>query len=184
VSDDFSIDDRLKGVPLGTESFAIERIGEKKWNVLRGDVRLPAAVLKDSALGHNSAWMRRFLTASGALFAPHGKTTLSPELFRRQLDDGAWAITFANLGQVRAARRHGVARVVLANEVVDPAEIRWALRELAADPHFELLWLVDSTAWNCWPRRWPLSRPAGHSSCWSSAASQAGVRVAATALRR
>jgi len=144
VSDAFSVDDRLKGVPLGTESFAIERIGEKKWNVLRGDVRFPAAVLKDSALRHNGAWMRRFLAASGALFAPHGKTTLSPELFRRQLEDGAWAITFANLGQVRAARRHGVARVVLANEVVDPAEVRWALRELATDPNFEMLWLVDS----------------------------------------
>ncbi len=144
MSGAFSIDDRLKGVPLGTESFAIDRIGEKKWNVLRGDVRLPAAVLKDSALRHNGAWMRRFLAASGALLAPHGKTTLSPELFRRQLDDGAWGITLATLGQVRAARSHGVARVVLANEVVDPAEIRWALRELAADPHFELIWLVDS----------------------------------------
>ncbi len=140
----FSIDDRLKGVPLGTQSFAIDRIGEKKWNVLRGDVRFPAAVLKDSALRHNGAWMRRFLAASGALLAPHGKTTLSPELFRRQLEDGAWGITLATLGQVRAARRHGVARVVLANEVVDPAEIRWALRELGGDPHFELFWLVDS----------------------------------------
>ncbi len=144
MSAGFLIDDRLKGVPLDTEGFAIERIGEKKWNVLRGDVRFPAAVLKESALCHNGAWMRRFLAVSGALLAPHGKTTLSPELFRRQLDDGAWAITLATLGQVRAARRHGVARVVLANEVVDPAEVRWALRELEADPHFELLWLVDS----------------------------------------
>ena len=187
MSGGFSIDDRLKGVPLGTEAFAIERIGEKKWNVLRGDVRFPAAVLKDSALRHNGVWMRRFLAASGALFAPHGKTTLSPELFRRQLDDGAWAITLANLGQVRAVRRHGLARIVLANEVIDPAEVRWALRELAADRNFELLWLVDSI--DCvqllaaLAAAQPLGRPLELLVECGYAGGRAGCRDLASALR-
>jgi D-serine dehydratase len=33
--------------------------------------------------------------------APHGKTTMSPQLFRRQLDAGAWGLTFANVHQLR-----------------------------------------------------------------------------------
>ncbi len=145
MSDGFVVDDRLKGIPLGVPPFPIERIGERGWNVLR-DIRLPAAVLKESALAHNGAWMRRFLAASGALFAPHGKTTMSPELFRRQLADGAWGLTFATMGQVRAARRHGATRIFLANVVADPAEALWALGELDRDPAFEMLVLVDSEA--------------------------------------
>jgi D-serine dehydratase len=140
----FLVDDRLKGVPLGTEPFPIEEIGRRGWNLLRDGARLPAAVLKQSALERNAAWMRRFIEASDALFAPHGKTTMSPELFRMQLENGAWAITLAHMGQVRAARRHGIPRVFLANVVVDRSEIAWALAELRRDPGFEMLFLVDS----------------------------------------
>lgn len=142
----FVVDDRLKGVPLGTEPMDIASVASRGWNVLRGDVRLPAAVLKDTALRGNGAWMRRFLARSGALFAPHGKTTMSPELFERQLADGAWGLTFATMGQVRAARRHGVPRVFLANVVADPAEAAWAVAELRRDTAFEMLFLVDSEA--------------------------------------
>jgi D-serine deaminase-like pyridoxal phosphate-dependent protein len=144
VSPPFLVEDRLKGVPLGTPPFPIERIAEREWNVLRGDVRLPVALLRESTLRANGTWMRRFLQESGALLAPHGKTTMSPELFQRQLADGAWGITFANMGQVRAARLHGIARIVLANIVMDPAEVRWATDELRRDPAFEMLFLVDS----------------------------------------
>jgi D-serine dehydratase len=144
VSSGFVVDDRLKGVPLGTPPFPIEDAARRNWNLLRGDVRLPAAVLKDSALRHNGAWMRRFLAASGAWFAPHGKTTMSPELFQRQREDGAWGLTLATMGQVRAARRHGVSRVYLANVVADGAEAAWAVDELRRDDSFEMLFLVDS----------------------------------------
>lgn len=145
MSAGFSVDDRLKGVPLGVAPFPIERIAERGWNVLR-DLRLPAAVLKESALARNGAWMRRFLATSGALFAPHGKTTMSPELFHRQIADGAWGLTFATMGQVRAARRHGIERIFLANVVADPSEALWAVHELESDPALEMLFLVDSEA--------------------------------------
>jgi peptide/nickel transport system ATP-binding protein len=46
----------------------------------------------------------------GLDLAPHGKTTMSPQLFRRQLDAGAWGITFATVFQLRGRRgRRGAA---------------------------------------------------------------------------
>ena len=44
----------------------------------------------------------------GVSFAPHGKTTMSPEIFRRQAEAGAWAITVATTvaGRGGGRRRH------------------------------------------------------------------------------
>ena len=61
---------------------------------LLADVSLPAAVIHEPALAHNLAWMQRFAEAHGAYLAPHGKTTMAPALFQRQLDAGAWGITW------------------------------------------------------------------------------------------
>ena len=52
----FLLDHRIKGVPGGIEPFPISRIGEKRWNVLREDLPLPLAILKESALAHNGTW--------------------------------------------------------------------------------------------------------------------------------
>jgi D-serine dehydratase len=78
--------------------------------------------------------------------APHGKTTMSPQLFARQLADGAWGMTFATADQIRVARRFGVARIILANELVGRANIQYILDELAGDADFEFYCLVDSLA--------------------------------------
>lgn len=85
------IDGMYKGIPGGAEAFPLGKIAEKDWNVLRGDLPLPVALLRQSALDQNGAWMRAFLQATGVAISPHGKTTMSPQLFRRQLRDGAWA---------------------------------------------------------------------------------------------
>src|SRR5688572_15804887 len=121
--DDLSIDDRYKGIPGGTPAFPLKGLGTRGWNVLRGDVPLPLAVLKESALAHNRGWMQKFLALSGAQLAPHGKTTMAPQLFQMQLEDGAWGITLATMQQVQVARRFGCSRILLANELVDPRAI-------------------------------------------------------------
>lgn len=54
------------------------------------DVSLPAAAIFEPALEHNLAWMQCFADAHGAHLAPHGKTTMTPALFRRQVASGAW----------------------------------------------------------------------------------------------
>lgn len=137
------VDDGMKGVPPGTLEFPLAELPARGWHALR-DLAPPMALLRRSALDHNRAFVRRLLERTGALFAPHGKTTMSPELFREQLADGAWGITLATVSQVVAARRFGVARVLLANQVVDPHGLRWLVDELRRDPAFELLGYVDS----------------------------------------
>ncbi len=140
------LDDRLKGIPGGTAPFPLAEIGRQGWNLLRQDLPLPVAVLRESALEHNSRWMRRFLEASGAVIAPHGKTTMSPQLFQRQLEDGAWGITVATVQQLQVCRRYGVQRVLLANQLIGSQEIRNVVDELLRDPGFDFYCLVDSLA--------------------------------------
>ena len=68
------------------------------------DVSLPALVLHRDALEHNIRWMQAFVSNSGAELAPHGKTSMMPALFQRQIEAGAWGITLANAVQTRAAQ--------------------------------------------------------------------------------
>jgi D-serine dehydratase len=116
------------------------------WNVLHGDTSFPVAVLKTSALKHNLAWMRAFCERHGALLAPHGKTTMCPQLFGAQLANGAWGITLATSTQVRVAHRFGVRRVLLANQLVARSDVRAILQLLHDDPDFECVVLADSLA--------------------------------------
>jgi D-serine dehydratase len=133
----------VKGLPI-VEPLRQHMIAAQHWNVLAADTSLPAAVLKASALQHNLAWMRGFCERHGVLLAPHGKTTMSPQLFAAQIDNGAWGITLATVPQVQIAARFGVRRVILANELVAPADIRAMLHLMQEDPHFEFFALADS----------------------------------------
>jgi D-serine dehydratase len=81
---------------------------------------------------------------TGVAIAPHGKTSMSPELYARQLADGAWGITVATVQQLRVCREHGISRVVLANQLLGRQAIGYVLDELARDRHFEFCCLVDS----------------------------------------
>ncbi|WAM57539.1 amino acid deaminase [Vreelandella venusta] len=91
-------------------------------NLLSG-VSLPAAVVHEGPLAHNVAWMQRFAEAHGAHLAPHGKTTMTPALFQRQLQAGAWGITLATAPQCRAAFTNGVTRILMANQLVGQANM-------------------------------------------------------------
>ncbi len=135
----------VKGLPI-TEPLRQGAIGVQGWNVLHGDTSYPVAVLKRSALLHNLAWMRDFCARHGATLAPHGKTTMCPQLFGAQLANGAWGITLASATQVRVAHRFGVRRVLLANQLVGRADIASVLELLHGDPDFECVVLADSLA--------------------------------------
>ncbi len=137
------IDWRYKGFPP-IEGATPATLAGRGLNVLAGDLFLPALLLRESALAHNLDVMHRWCDAHDVSLAPHGKTTMSPELFARQLAAGAWAITAATPSQVRVYRAFGVQRILLANELVETASVRWVADELAADPSFELLCIADS----------------------------------------
>ena len=135
-----------KGLPPALDAPAIDAgdVAARGLDVLAGDVPLPAALLKASALEHNSRWMRAFLAHHDVAIAPHGKTTMSPALFHRQIADGAWGITAASVQQAGVMHACGVRRVLIANQVVDPVAMRWCFEVLRADPAFSLYVLVDS----------------------------------------
>jgi len=114
-----------------------------EWNLLDEDVSLPAAVLYADRIEHNLKWMQDFVAQYGVKLAPHGKTTMAPQLFRRQLETGAWGITLATAHQVRAAYHGGVSRVLMANQLVGRRNMLM-IAELLSDPEFEFFCLVDS----------------------------------------
>src|SRR3954447_11926282 len=102
--------------------------GEQGWNVARGDLPLPLLVLDDAALEHNLRTMHGWCDERGLSLAPHGKTTMAPQLFRRQLAAGAWGMTAATVQQAAVMHAAGAQRVLLANERVGPAEVGWLAR--------------------------------------------------------
>ncbi|HOZ62922.1 MAG TPA: amino acid deaminase [Burkholderiaceae bacterium] len=114
---DPTLDASQKGFPHHSGPLRRSAIGEQGWNVLRGDLPLPLAVIRRDALEGNLNWMQRFAGDHGVGLAPHGKTTMSPQLFRRQLDAGAWGLTFATVGQLRAGVAAGATRCIIANQV-------------------------------------------------------------------
>src|ERR1022692_1181497 len=101
---DVLVDATTKGIPSNSAPLRLSEIGSQGWNVLAGDCPLPLAVIRTDILAANSAWMMSFVRHHGLLLAPHGKTTMSPALFARQLADGAWAITVATTQQMQVCQ--------------------------------------------------------------------------------
>jgi D-serine dehydratase len=114
-------------------------------NLIDDDFELPRLVLKRSALEHNIAAMAEFCATRGVSLAPHAKTTMAPNILRRQMSGGAWAMTVATMYQLRLCLEWGIPRVLMANELVNPRAAEWIGRELAArEETVEVLCLVDS----------------------------------------
>jgi D-serine dehydratase len=141
---DTMLDGRTKGYPRDLPPLRLGDVGAQGWSLLKGDLDSPVALLRQSVLQQNAAWMGEFLRRTGTAICPHGKTSMAPQLFHRQLEDGAWGITLATPHQVRVAYEHGVKRILLANELTGLAAIRWLRSTLAADPDFQFTCLVDS----------------------------------------
>ncbi|HTF67519.1 MAG TPA: amino acid deaminase [Edaphobacter sp.] len=129
-------------VARGLEEAAISGLG---WNLLHEDLSLPSAVLYEERLRHNLDWMQRFIAAYGVKLAPHGKTTMAPKLFEMQLKGGAWGITLATAHQTQVAYRHGVRRVLMANQLIGRENMA-VISRLLEDTAFEYYCLVDSAA--------------------------------------
>lgn len=136
---------RFKGLPHA-EDVTLDTVAAQKWNVLAGDLLLPVMVLKDSAVRHNVQLMADYCREHGVELAPHGKTSMAPQLFAQQIDAGAWGITAATVSHVRLYRTYGVQRVLMANQIVERTAAQWVVAELDRSADFEFLCLVDSLA--------------------------------------
>ncbi len=153
------LDGSQKGFPHQSPPLKRSQIGQQGWNVLRGDLPLPLAVIRATALTHNLQWMQDFARSQGVDMAPHGKTTMSPQLFKRQLDAGAWGMTLANVTQLQTAIASGAKNCLIANQVfaaLDLAQIVALKRHHAG---LRILFLVDSTAQLQLIEAWCLSHP-------------------------
>ncbi|MFL9881239.1 amino acid deaminase [Herbaspirillum rhizosphaerae] len=137
------IDPLNKGIGTLTAPVAPNAVNALPWNLLKEDLSLPTAVLYEERLSHNLDWMQRFVTEYGVKLAPHGKTTMAPKLFARQLATGAWGITLATAHQTQVAYHHGVRRVLMANQLVGKQNMN-IVSGLLEDPSFEFFCLVDS----------------------------------------
>ncbi|MFF7484408.1 amino acid deaminase [Streptomyces luteogriseus] len=138
------VDHRFKGLPPDADGLTVAELAGQRRNLFTGGFATPVLALSAERLEHNLKLMETYVARHGLAFAPHGKTSMAPQLFQRQIEHGAWGITLAVPHQVRVARAFGTRRVFLANELVDAAALRWIAAELEADPDFELVCYVDS----------------------------------------
>lgn len=142
----FTLDARLKGYPLSAPAVVIADIAQHGWQVLANDLPFPIPVLQRSALDHNLRWMQQYVQRKGLHLAPHGKTTMSPQLFAQQLAAGAWGLTLANAFQAQVGVAAGARRLIIANQVVCDADLDGFHALLSAHPDLRLWFLVDSLA--------------------------------------
>ncbi len=140
------LDASFKGYPHTQPPRARSTVGAAGWNVLAGDLPLPLAVIRQGALAHNLAWMQRYTQAQGLELAPHGKTTMSPQLFARQLDAGAWGISFATVAQLAIGVAAGVRQALIANQVMQADDLAGIAQMRATHPGLRVVFLVDSLA--------------------------------------
>lgn len=190
---DEPIDWRFKGLPASWWGLTPAQICHRSPDLFDDGPVSPVCVLDASALAHNLSTMARWCRKHRVELAPHGKTHMAPQLLERQLGAGATAITAATISQVRTFRAFGVRQVMLANELVDPAGLRWLVGEMARDPLFELVCWVDSirgvelmsTALSTAGATRPvdvcveLGMPGGRTGCRGAAASDAVAAAAA-----
>jgi D-serine deaminase-like pyridoxal phosphate-dependent protein len=108
------------------------------------EFRTPLLTLDAAALEHNLIRMADWCAERRLGLAPHGKTTMAPALWERQLRAGAWGITVANPSQLRVAIRFGLRRIQLANALVDPGALAELAGALDADPELTVHSWVDS----------------------------------------
>ncbi|MFE4793513.1 amino acid deaminase [Streptomyces sp. NPDC056708] len=138
------VDHRFKALPPDAEGLTVGALAAERRNLFTGGFTTPVLALSAESVEHNLALLETYAERHGLAFAPHGKTSMSPQLFARQLEHGAWGITAAVPHQARVYRAYGIRRIFLANELVDAVALRWLAGELDSDPDFRFICYVDS----------------------------------------
>ncbi len=134
-----------KGFPLDFYGKAIDKFLRTEPNIFSSRFQFPIMVLKEIALKQNIDRMARFCKSVGAELAPHVKTTMSPQIAQMQVSAGAYALTIANFWQAEIFRNYGFKKLIIANEILDPAAIE-AISILNAKNKAEIIFYVDSLA--------------------------------------
>ncbi|WP_030594408.1 alanine racemase [Streptomyces anulatus] len=141
---DERVDHRFKALPPDAEGLTVGALAAERRNLFTGGFTTPVLALSAESVAHNLDLLETYAERHGLAFAPHGKTSMAPQLFVDQLRRGAWGITAAVPHQARVYRAYGIGRIFLANELVDAVALRWLAGEMTADPEFRFVCYVDS----------------------------------------
>lgn len=139
--DNNQLSPRDKGLPARAAGLTVEQFLATRPTL--SEFWTPLLVLSDDALAHNLGVMADWTALHGFSLMPHGKTTMAPDLWRRQIDTGSFGITLATAGQVRVARDFGFESIMLANALTDARALRFVAAQLA-DPSFSFSCWADS----------------------------------------
>jgi len=153
------IDASFKGFPHHSPPLRRSQMGAQGWNVLAGDMPLPLAVIRREVMQRNLAWMQDFAQSRGLGLAPHGKTSMSPQLFRHQLDAGAWGMTFATVTQTRVGVAAGAKACLIANQVFAPVDLAGIDDLRRCHLGLRVIFLVDSLAQLALIEAWRQHKP-------------------------
>ncbi|MFM2662576.1 amino acid deaminase [Vibrio chagasii] len=102
----------------GQKGRAVSQTENGVYRLVDEDISLPVAIIKQSALTNNLNWMQSFADHHQVKLSPHGKTSMTPDFFRQQLENGAWGITVATPAQAEIAAMAGAKRIIMANQLV------------------------------------------------------------------
>jgi len=138
------LDWRFKAFPLGDAPVRIRDVAAQGWNALEGDLIFPVVLVNDGVLRANIDLLARWCLERGVSIAPHVKTPVAPQIADLQLAAGAWALSVATVQQAAVMRRFGARRLLMANQLLDAPALRWIAAQLASNPTFEFICLVDS----------------------------------------
>jgi len=147
---DLSALDRLPAEPLGKVLGAgfdgVPRVDLDRARPSVAGLLTPFLTIEAAAVTENIAALQRWCDDRGYLLAPHGKTTMAPQLWSRQLAAGAWGITVATTAQLEVALAFGVASVLVANPLGSAAAAERVRAAMRRRPDLQILSWVDSTA--------------------------------------
>src|ERR1700722_8263587 len=136
----------IKGLPLDGSAVKLADLAGRGLNLLRGDLPVPVAVIKRSAVENNLSVMQAYIERAAVARAPHAKPTMCPNLSARQLNHGCWGLSVATMTQFKLCHDFGVERLILANQLVGRAEISGLARLWAQTPQRAYYVLVDNFA--------------------------------------
>ncbi len=144
---DMPLNSITKGIPVSAGSVRLGDVGKRGWNVLRGDMMLPLLTVRTSRMKTNLRTMRDYAAYHGVYLAPHGKSTVCPQIYLEQMSEGGcWGITAATVQQTAVVAATGIPNIVIANQVVSRANIEQLAELKARYPDTAIYSLVDSAA--------------------------------------
>ncbi|WP_299132751.1 amino acid deaminase [uncultured Vibrio sp.] len=128
----------------GQKGRAISQSENGIYRLIDEDISLPVAIIKQSALTNNLNWMQSFADHHQVKLSPHGKTSMTPDFFRQQLENGAWGITVATPAQAEIAAMAGAKRIIMANQLVGKTNMA-IIEQLISEFDVDFYCCVDSS---------------------------------------